>query len=234
MRICLIGLPRCGSQYISALIANTFDGMSNLVEPYTNKHQANIINVGNRVVVRRMPDNFESHKERINYVSNTLKSGNPEQSMVMKLFLTDDTYLYLDEIIDTLKMLNFKFVVIKRENVEHHILSHAIAMKTNKWTSVDDGIHNQLAKFKITDLCDIDWLYRQIANFDAVVNDLDIEYSTVRYEHALSDLTVVLKRELNTNIDIEKQIVGDPWDMIENADEIREIIQKVINGTKLY
>jgi hypothetical protein len=234
MKICLIGLPRCGSQYISALIAKSFEGMTNLVEPYTNKHVANIINVDNWIDVCRMPDNFESYQKRIEYVSNTLKSGTPDQSMVMKLFLTDDTYLYVNEIIDTLKMLNFKFVVVKRENVEHHILSHIIAMKTNKWNSVDDGVHNHLDKFKITNLTDIDWLYRQIANFDNVVNGLNVNYATVRYEHALDDLTSVLKKQINTDIDIEKQIVGDPWDMIENADEIKEIIQKVINGTKLY
>lgn len=208
--------------------------MTNLVEPYTNKHIANIINVNNWIRVERVPDTFASHKDRIDYVSATLKSGWAGQPMVMKLFLTDDTYLYLDEIIDTLKLLNFKFIVIKRENVEHHILSHAVAMATNKWTSVDDGVHNPLDKIKITDFCDIDWLYRQISNFNNIVNDLDIEYATVRYEHVLNDLPLVLKRELNTNIDIEKQIVGDPWDMIENADELKEIIQKVINGTKLY
>lgn len=232
MRICLIGLPRCGSQYISALIAKSFKGMSNLVEPYTNNHEANIINIGNCIVARRMPDNFESHKERINYVSNTLKSGKPEQSIVMKLFLTDDTHQYLNEIIDTLKLLKFKFIVIKRENLEHHLLSHTIAKESNRWNSTE-GLHNT-DTFTIKDFESLVWMYNQIANFDTVVNNLDIEYDTVRYEHALSDLTVVLKRELNTNIDIEKQIVGDPWDMIENADEIREIIQKVINGTKIY
>jgi hypothetical protein len=74
----------------------------------------------------------------------------------------------------------------------------------------------------------------QIANFDNVVNKLDIEYDTVRYEHALDDLTSVLKKEINTDIDIEKQIVGDPWAMIKNADEIRKIIQKVNDGTYIY
>ena len=44
----------------------------------------------------------------------------------------------------------------------------------------------------------------------------------------------MLKKEINTDIDIEKQIVGDPWAMINNADEIREIIQKVIDGTQIY
>jgi hypothetical protein len=232
MRICLIGLPRCGSQYISALIANTVGGMYDLTEPYTNKYQANIINVGNCLAVRRMPDNFESQKERINYVSNTLKLGNLEQSILMKVFLTDDTYLYINEIIDTLKILNFKFIVIKRENLEHHLLSHIIAKESNKWNSTD-GIHNT-DTFTVKDFESIVWMYMQIANFDNVVNKLDIEYDTVRYEHAVNDLTVVLKKEINTDIDIEKQIVGDPWSMIENADEIRKIIQKVNDGTYIY
>ena len=234
MKICLIGLPRCGSQYISELIAKSSNVMSNIVEPYTVEHIANIINVDGWVRVRRMPDNFASHKDRIDYVSATLKSGRPDQSIVMKLFLTEDTYPYLDEIIDTLKMINFKFIVIKRENIEHHILSHAIAVTTNKWSSVDHGIHSQSDKLKITNVADIDWLYRQIANFDNVVKNLNIIYETVRYEHAVSDLTLLLHRRLNTNIKIKKQIIGNPWDMIENSDELREIIQKVIDGTKIY
>ena len=208
--------------------------MSNIVEPYTVEHIANIINVDGWVRVRRMPDNFASHKDRIDYVSATLKSGRPDQSIVMKLILTEDTYQYLDEIIDTLKMINFKFIVIKRENIEHHILSHAIAVTTNKWSSVDHGIHSQSDKLKITNVADIDWLYRQIANFDNVVKNLNIIYETVRYEHAVSDLTLLLHRRLNTNIKIKKQIIGNPWDMIENSDELREIIQKVIDGTKIY
>ena len=232
MRICLIGLPRCGSQYISALIANTFKGMSNILEPYTNKHQANIVNIDNWVRVRIMPDNFSSHKDRIDYVSTTLKSGRLDQSIVMKLFLTDETHQYLNEIIDTLKLLKFKFIVIKRENVEHHLLSHIIAKESNKWNSTD-GLHNT-DTFTVKDFESIVWMYMQIANFDNVVNKLDIEYDTVRYEHALDDLTSVLKKEINTDIDIEKQIVGDPWAMINNADEIREIIQKVIDGTQIY
>jgi len=232
MRICLIGLPRCGSQYISALIAKSFKGMSNIVEPYTDKHIANIVNIDNWIRVRRIPDNFVSHKDRIDYVSTTLKSGRMDQSIVMKLFLTDDTHLYINEIIDTLKLLNFRFIVIRRENQEHHMLSHIIAKESNKWNSTE-GLHKN-DKFTVKNLESIDWMYRQLTNFDNVLNSLNLNYATVRYEHALSDLTFILKRELNTDIDIEKQIVGDPWAMIENADEIREIIQKVINGTKLY
>jgi hypothetical protein len=234
MKICLIGLPRCGSQYISELIAKSSKGMCNIAEPYTVNHIANIVNIDNWIRDRRMPDNFASHKDRIDYVSTTLKSGRPNQSIVMKLFLTEDTYPYLDEIIDTLKMINFKFIVIKRENIEHHILSHAIAVTTNKWTSLDHGIHSQMDKLTITNVANIDWLYRQIVNFDNVVKNLNISYKTVRYEHAVSDLTLLLNRAPNTNINIEKQIIGNPWDMIENADELREIIQKVIDGTKIY
>ena len=70
--------------------------------------------------------------------------------------------------------------------------------------------------------------------FDNVVKNLNIIYETVRYEHAVSDLTLLLHRRLNTNIKIKKQIIGNPWDMIENSDELREIIQKVIDGTKIY
>jgi hypothetical protein len=216
------------------MIAETFPRMSNLVEPYTKRHIANIVNIDNWVRVKRMPDDFATHQKRIDYVSKTLKSGRTDQSMVMKLFLTDDMYPFLKEIIDTLKMLNFKFIVVKRENLEHHLLSHCVAMVSNKWSSLDSGVHNQLDKFKITDLADIDWLYRQISNFDNIVDSLDIEYAVVRYEHAVNDLTQALTIPINTKVIIQKQIVGDPWDLIENSDEIKEIIQKVINGTHLY
>jgi hypothetical protein len=204
--------------------------MTDLVEPYTNKHTTNVANLDNWIFSKRMIDDFASHKDRIDYVSNTLKSGRLDQSMVIKLFLTDDIYLHIDEIIDTLKILNFKFIVIKRKNIEHHLLSYAIALASNKWHEK----HDQLDKIKIIHINHIDWLYKQISNFDRRVKQLNIEYNNVQYENALSDLALILNQKINTNIKVKKQIVGNPWDMIENSTEIKEIIQKITNGKKIY
>ena len=177
-----------------------------------------------------IPDNFASHKDQIDYVSTTLKSGRLDQSMVMKLFLTEDIHPYLDEIIDTLKLLKFKFIVIKRENLEHHLLSHIIAKESNKWNSTE-GLHNT-DTFTITDFESVVWMQMQITNFNNIVNKLDIEYATVRYEHALDDLTSVLRKEINTDIDVEKQMSNKHIEIIR-FDNAKIHIKEYLNGEPL-
>lgn len=230
MRICLLGLPRCGSQYISRLITSSYPNMDNLAEPFTDNHPYNIVNVDDRILACK--SKTYKHSERIAHVSEILKSGNINQSLVLKLFLTENIYPYLKEILDTLKKLNFVFIIIKRENVEHQLLSFAIGRASNKWDS-SHGRHNK-DTYCITQVDELIWLHRTISNFDNVIKEHNITAPTIRYEHAVEDLETVLGISINTNISIEKQVIGNPYNMIDNAVEIQQFIKKIIDGKTIY
>jgi hypothetical protein len=232
MRICLLGLPRCGSQYISRLIASSYSDMTNLAEPFTDNHPYNIVNVRGQIAPYQSTQGNCLYSERIAYVSKVLESGDINQALVLKLFLTDDVYPYLAKILEVLKKLNFIFFIIKRENIEHHLLSHAIGHASNKWNSLQ-GLHNDNT-YHITNTDNIQWLYRTIVNFDNVIREHNITAPIIRYENAVDDLGRLLDMPINTHINIEKQVIGDPYNMINNADEIKQFIKKIINGTKIY
>jgi hypothetical protein len=225
MRICLIGLPRCGSQYISSTIAHSFSGMTNLIEPFTPGRRYSIIEQNARIRRNSVETKFNSHQDQIDHVITTLKKGKIEQSLVLKLFLTNDILEFLEEILKELGQLDFKFLIIKRENIEHQLLSWLIADASKKW-STDDGLHTEPVEIK--DLTCADWLYKDILNFDKLILQFNILADVIRYEHAHSDLYNSLHIPICTNIRLKKQIVGSPYRMITNANEVKEHIEKLL------
>lgn len=229
-RICLIGLPRCGSQYISNVIAKSMGpGMENLAEPFSAGHPY-CIDKDDNGLLHAIPSDFtkyNSHTEQIDYVLNFLKNGNQEQSLVLKLFLTDDIILFLSKILNILRALNFKFLIIKRENIEYHLISYAASISTNKWHSRHgNGIQTRPIHISIERYPDILWLYNIISNFDTVIIEHKLDTSgLIRYEHAIDDLTNYFSIPINTDIDLKKQLPSNPYDMIENAKEVKDYIQ---------
>ena len=228
MRICLLGLPRCGSQYISGLIKGSLRLRSNLVEPYTPGHKYTIIKEDEHLKIVKNTMNFSSFEDQIEYVSTTLKLGRLDHSMIMKVFLTNPTIPFLKKIITDLQELGFDFLIVKRENIEHQLLSWLIAQESNKWCSLD-GEH--ISPITITNITDADWLYGDMLKFDELITQFGINVPTIRYEHATEDLFKYLKVPIQTKTLLKKQVIGDPYDMIVNADEVREHIKRLLNDT---
>jgi hypothetical protein len=205
------------------MAANSIKDCTELAEPFTVDHPYSIVEHDNQIAIANSIK-FNSYEEQIEYVINTLKSGSLDQSIVMKLFLTEDTIPFLGKILSELRMLNFKFAVIKRENIEHQLLSWLIAKANSKWCSLD-GSHTK----HIVDLGNVPWLYQQILMFDRVVKDHNIDAKTIRYEHAVLDLTYLLRTRIKTRILLRKQITGDPYDLIENSSEVKTYLNKLLN-----
>ena len=79
---CLIGLPRCGSQYIASLFkTNSSYNIKNISEPFTPNHKSSLdimdINI----------DEFNTYEEQVTVVIDRLKSISKHQSLILKLFL---------------------------------------------------------------------------------------------------------------------------------------------------
>ena len=235
-RYCLLGLPRTGSQYIANLISNVYQGkMIDLVEPFTFSDFLPSIDISNGKIVTCRNKKFNSAFDQFGHVIETINKGSVYQPVILRLFITDGPYgvdLFLPIIINELKKNNFQFLSIKRKNIEQHLLSYAIAITTDKWNTIYDGIHTVGQKYKVTCINDMAQLYRLITSYDNKIKLLDIQYNEINYETATADLNLFKVPINETAIKLKKQIVNDPYDMIENADEIREYIKKLLNVTQ--
>jgi D-alanyl-lipoteichoic acid acyltransferase DltB (MBOAT superfamily) len=227
-RYCLLGLPRTGSQYISGVINTTIAGnMQNLAEPFTHGHAYNIIQKNNFLYVSSMFPKFNSHREQIDYAMALLKNSNQQQSLVLKVFLTTRIFSVLQEILDTLKQLGFKFLIMKRENIEHHLLSWIVADATNKW-STDDGIHMDLVDLSTYNLANVEFLYKEILNFNKVIEEYKIDANIIRYENCIEDLTTYLQRPIIKSDRLKKQLPDNPYDIIKEPEKVKDFIKKLI------
>jgi hypothetical protein len=149
----------------------------------------------------------------------------------MRLFLVESIQPYVDDIIKRLIDLNFKFLVIHRENIEHHLLSFLIALHTNKWHTLENNNQPYSAdsSFEILRMNNVIWLYEQRMAFNTMLNQLNINYSTLRYEHAINDLEQFLGISVTSDVLFKKQIVGDPYKLISNASEVKQFLEKLMN-----
>jgi hypothetical protein len=240
IKICLIGLPRSGSLYVSTLISNSLgDTAQNLAEPFTIDHTYNIAKSEHNNLLYATLDfpEFNSYREQVNYVLDTLKNGNPMQSLVLKLFFMDPIYTVLDEILNELRNLNFQFLILKRKNIEHQLISWLVASSTGKW-SIYQGLHHEPVYINKDRLNSIIFLYRNLSKFDNMIKKYNIDAKTIYYEQAVLDLENYLNMPIvTTNHFNKKQLPADPYDIIENVEEVKEFLEKLLkneNNTNSY
>ena len=231
MKICLLGLPRCGSQHISRLIRNSFHPIHTiLAEPFTIGDRCVDYVDGNVIQVFGLT--FDSMQSRVDHILTTLKKS-PDQDIIMKLFFLDYLEPYLPQIVNELQNLEFKFIVISRE-VESQLLSFGIALSTDQWNS-NNGVYQKGFLVNVNNFPSIKWLYSLHCNFDNTFKKLNISpLGVVAYETAVEDLSAVFGMQMNPNSGLKKQITCDPYDIIENAAEVKEFIKKIQNETHIY
>lgn len=195
IRICLIGLPRCGSQYISNLIMlNTDFNIKNLAEPFTPHHTPSLKDIGISKI------EFDSYEEQVSLVIDKMKLFNSNQSLIIKLFL--HSWISSTEhvrIIQVLKELNFKFIIIKRKNIIDQLLSLGIGLKLNKFTNFDE-YDNSIVELDNEILSKMKILQVDLKNFDNLINEFNLSNSTTfYYETIKEDLSAFLGKDINTN-----------------------------------
>ena len=195
IRLCLIGLPRCGSQYISNLIMlNTDSNIKNLAEPFTPHHVPSLKDI------EISKTDFNSYEEQVSLVIDKLKLFDSNQSLIMKLFL--HSWISPTEhsrIIQILKELNFKFIIIKRKNITDQLLSLGIGLKLNKFTNFNE-YDNSIVELDNEILSSMKILQVDLKNFDNLLNEFDLSNSTTfYYETIKEDLSTFLGKTINTN-----------------------------------
>jgi LPS sulfotransferase NodH len=148
-----------------------------------------------------------------------LEIADQNQSAVIRFFPYDNIPRH-KEIISRIKKCNFKFIVLKRQNIQEQILSYGVALATGVWQTLDRNY--QTPKVAVDDFTMMTWLYERIQNFDNWLADMDIDYDEFRYETVRKDIS----RYLNTSVKLciygtKKQNKGDAWDKITNVEQLR-------------
>jgi LPS sulfotransferase NodH len=245
-RYCVLGAPRSGSQYATGLISATLGNCLNLGEPFTNDQ----ISFPAHHMVRNMPGSdiltsallvpdppnpiltkmLSSIEDRVNYVLYELalmKDPYSTQDLVIKLFpfdYLDDSY---DRIISVLDECGFKFIFLKRKNIERQILSACLSLTSDKWGYT---IKDQTTPIEIPI-----YIIKQIPSWFKHLKDVYSKASqipgieTIYYETVEADLQRVLGRPLVLPNKLPSREDSDEiGQFITNIDEIKQTIKNCI------
>ena len=233
MRICILASPRTGSQHLAEIIRRSYPDMTDCLEPFTDSDFLKDIELKNNQIILSTNKKYKSVRQRVETICNFIDKSDSNQNLVLRLFLLDYIESFLPQIVYFLKKNNFKFLVLKRD-LSEQLLSWAIARTTDKYNTVTKG-YDIRQKFKVTDFHSVQWLFNQQKEFDRRLSALDIEYKTIHYTTLYQDLEQLLNIQVNqTNLTLKKQVVGNHYDYIENAEQVKEIIENITNGTKIY
>lgn len=240
-RICIIGNWRCGSQYIAKLIENSFllsTGMSyyNMGEPFTdNQSCITVLDNHNYIQLDTSKSiKFIHHYNRMTRVLSSIENAVKNQSLVMRLFPNYYTIPNLDLILNTLSNCGFDFIINKRNNVEDHLLSMAIASTTDKWVSYNgSGVLNKSITVGPHGFEQTYDLYKSLKVFDSFLEMFNLHNNpTVYYETALENLSEILQITIHDNVDHDKQMPLNPYEFIINAKEVKQFVEKLANDIR--
>ena len=228
-RICMVCLPRTGSTFIGEILTTIY-GLTNLIEPFTSvqRYVAGYQN-GEFTILTDTPDYYESldDNERVAKFLEILRTGNNKQPLVVKLFIIDSIMPYMGQILTTLRSTGFEFIIIRRKNMEQHLLSMGIAKQTNIWRK-DAATIMKLYKVNV-DINDMLWLDDNRRSFDERVKQYDITGPDIWYESARQDLARYTGVNTSFNVESIKIGLADPYKQISNADEVRAVIMRLGN-----
>jgi hypothetical protein len=154
-------------------------------------------------------------------VINKIQSFSNDQSLVMKLFL--HSWIPLVEharVVQVLKELNFKFIIVKRKNIVDQLFSLGIGLKLNKFTNFKN-YDNSIVEIDANTLSSMKTLQDDLANFDNILKELDLSASTTfYYETIKEDLSKFLGRDITINSGYKRMSLIPSAKRISNIDEV--------------
>jgi hypothetical protein len=203
-----------------------------MAEPFTREHCYIPALDNNKRLIHQDIYELPLLKERTEYIISVLMAAEPTQPLIMKVFFYEYIIPYLDEILSALKVCGFEFLILKRIKEEDQLISLGVAESTNDWNSNDGkGILNSSITITQKTIEKIHWLHGMLSRFDNTLKTFNLEDSPViHYETAVEDLSTVLRIPINTrDVILKKQIISDPYQFITNADEVKQLIKRLIN-----
>jgi hypothetical protein len=229
-RYAVLGVPRSGTQLLESFIKYSLSTKhSNVVamqEIFTiQAAMLNTILLEDGLITVRDYSSVHAHdmlsaaKERLELI----KNADASQPMVCRVFLDDRMgSLIFPEGIKYLQQLNFKFVYINRR-FDHKILSGIFARESFIFSSI---------KNTMTLTVDIDDLKSVIIarhlleqHHLKLMQRLIPEYYVVEYDSLVEKAKCLSpnEREAAFGIYKEKQLPIDPYEQIENSEEVKQV-----------
>lgn len=223
-RLCIIGLPRSGSQYLVELLKNNTEHCyTDLKEPFTYNLPRIVVDDSLQLSIESFPSIYDLYQDRVIYTNNVLRSSDIKQSIIMRLFIVPEIETMLYDTIQNLIQKDFSFFILKRKNIINHILSIGLADARNQFKLMCSEPYDY-TPVKVTNFQLMRWLHQSIKKYDKLLEENDISGQEIFYETAIEDLARIYDMPININIPIKKQVVGDPYDHIINKDEVRQFI----------
>jgi LPS sulfotransferase NodH len=224
-RICIIATPRSGSQFVADIISSTHNNVVNISEPFEHTLTTQVTLINNKI---HPVDTYECNATAEEKIKTTLSalSADPEQGIVMRVF--PKMYkLDINGVFIQLEKLGFKFLILRRNNIEHQILSYGIAMASNVWSRTKQ--EEVPAELIVVDKNKIKDIHETLMQFEKLVSNLQVEYDTIYYESAVANLADYFKMPtLVYNGKFKKQGLPDPYSIVLNAQEIAQTIKTLI------
>jgi len=234
-RICIICLPRTGSQLCEQLASEVTSGIQ-LGEYFENWNRSEYvihndnIKLKNFVSIASRFKLFENFQERLDLLKNT----DINQPLTLRIFLMDHyDKTTLSNIIIELKNIGFEFITLTRD-IKEQLLSYMIARTYEQNMQNVFDINSEINKPVHINLNHLNSVLNQIyvshllweKNLSILLQN--IEYQKVKYESIYSDMEKIY----NTKFKYlgEKSIKTDPFDLITNKEEVMRFLSNKISG----
>jgi hypothetical protein len=230
-KILLIGIPRCGSQYISQLISRNFKYI-NLHEPFTPEHDFSIKFVNNKIHLSQASKIY-NYAFQLKYVFSILERVQPEDRFVIKYFpfpysdLQNVENVLNIEIVNKIINLGFTPIILKRQNIEKHLLSYLMARQTGIWYS--QNINFKHSKVELSNFSEISLLIKFYEEYYKLVSALDKNISVIEYDTIEQDIKRIFHTDTifpGTSVKLNS---NDPYDDITNTDQVRDMMSKYVD-----
>jgi hypothetical protein len=156
----------------------------------------------------------------------TIKNGDPNQALVCRAFLdTGLNSVGFSESVNFLQTLNFKFVYINRR-FDHKILSGMFAMKS----FIFNEIKNPMSLTIDIDDLKTFIMYRYLIEQHhlKLMKLLIPEFHVVEYDSLVEKANNLspVEREKAFGIYKEKQLPLDPYEQVENSEEVKKVFDE--------
>lgn len=231
-RYAVLGVPRSGTQLLEAFVkyslSKKYNEVTDLQEIFTT--QACLVNTytlsDGRVRIHdgsdvKLYDAMRVSKQRLELI----KQADRNQPLTCRVFLDNRMgSLGFSDGIKYLQELDFKFVYVNRR-FDHKVLSGIFAKESFIFSTYKNNMVLNIDIGELKNLVISRYLLEE--HNKQVMNNLIDNYHTVEYD-SLVEKTNSLndeERQLAFGIYKEKQLPIDPYDQIENKEEVREVFE---------
>jgi hypothetical protein len=229
-RYVVLGFPRSGTQLLESFIkyslSEQHDNVVALQEIFT-RHTVlidTIVLEDNQVKIHNYSNvTYADMSSAADQRLNVIKNGDPNQPMICRMFLDDGlATVTFTQGIEYLKNLNFKFVYIERR-FDHTIISGMFAWKSFIWNGVKNNMTLKIDIDELKNFIVSRYLvrHRQFKLMQKLVPN----YHIMNYDDLVDKASSLspMEREKAFGIYQLKQLNLDPYEQIENSDEVRQV-----------